>query len=154
MSNIKDIWLYANNILRSSRQLINEGLYPLNLSSAEGNILMHLFTESIGIKQEDIVAQLDISKPAVSRAIDSLQKKGYVKSYKDSMDRRVNRIFLTEKARRIKTKVEHIYDGVYAVAAEGISAEEADSIMELFGRVSQNFSRACKKLKPRGPVKS
>lgn len=147
MSSIKDIWLYANNIIRSSRQLLNEGLRPLNLSSAEGNILMHLFTERSGIRQEDIVAQLDISKPAVSRAIASLKKKGYVKSYKDSMDKRVSRIFLTQKVCRIRTEVERIYDGIFVLAAAGVSAEEADSFIEMFGRISQNFSRACKKQK-------
>ncbi|NMB36258.1 MAG: MarR family transcriptional regulator [Firmicutes bacterium] len=147
MPNIKDIWLYANNVIRSSRQFLNEGLRLLNLSSAEGNILMHLFTKRSGIKQEDIVAQLDISKPAVSRAIASLKKKGYVKSYKDSMDKRVRRIFLTQKASRIKAEVERIYDEIYVIAAEGVSEEEADSFIELFGRISRNFSRASRKQK-------
>ena len=80
MSQIKDIWLYTHHMLRSSRQIINDNLRPLNLTSAEGNILIHLLTLGEEMGQEQLVEQLDISKPAVSRALNSLQKKGYVTS--------------------------------------------------------------------------
>jgi len=142
MSDIKEIWLYANNIIRSSRQMINEGLNPLDLSSAEGNILLHLFTQNDGVMQEDIVGQLDISKPAVSRALESLEKKGYVKRYKDTSDKRASRVFLTDKAQEIRPKIEFIYNEVYSIAAEGVSETEVSFFINLFYRVSENFSNA------------
>jgi hypothetical protein len=69
MSEIRDIWLHANNMIRSARQIINDNLQPLNLSSAEGNILLHLLTQGQEMGQEQLVNQLDISKPAVSRPL-------------------------------------------------------------------------------------
>ncbi|MDO9534111.1 MAG: MarR family winged helix-turn-helix transcriptional regulator [Bacillota bacterium] len=142
MSDIKDIWLYANNIIRSSRQMINEGLNPLNLSSAEGNILLHLFTQSHGVRQDDIVGQLDISKPAVSRALESLEKKGYVNRHRDSSDRRASRVLLTVQAQEIRPKIEFVYNEVYAKAAQGVSEAEASFFINLFCRVSENFYKA------------
>ncbi len=137
---IKDIWNYANNIIRSSRKMVNEGLSSLDLSSSEGNILLHLFTQKDEVRQEDIVEELDISKPAVSRAIKSLEKKGYIRRNKDSSDRRASRILLTEKAKEIKPKVEHVYNEVYSIAAQGVSGEEITFFINLFSRVSDNFS--------------
>jgi DNA-binding MarR family transcriptional regulator len=141
MSDIKGIWLYANNIIRSSRQMINEGLNPLGLTSAEGNILLHLFTDPQGVRQDDIVGQLDISKPAVSRALESLEKKGYVDRIKDSSDRRASRVLLTAKAQEIRPKIEFIYNEVYSIAAQGVSEAEVSFFIDLFGRVSENFSK-------------
>jgi len=139
---IKDIWNYANNIIRTSRKLVNEGLRSLDLSSSEGNILLHLFTQDYELRQEDIVEDLDLSKPAVSRALKSLEKKGYVRKNKDSSDRRASRILLTDKSREIRTKVELIYNEVYSIAAQGVSGEEITFFINLFSRVSDNFSRA------------
>ncbi len=142
MPDIKDIWLYANNIIRSSRQMVNDGLRPMGLSSAEGNILLHLFTGDAKIRQEDLSLQLDISKPAVSRALDSLENKGYVLREKDPVDRRVSRVILTQKARRIESRLEDVYNRVFSVAARGVSEEEIQEFIKLFGRVSESFTGA------------
>lgn len=141
-SGIKDLWLYAHNIIRSSRLMINEDLKPLNLSSAEGNILIHLFTREEGVRQEEIVEQLDISKPAVSRALESLEQKGYVTRAKDPCDRRASHVLLTPKGLSIGPQVEEVYSNVYAIAAQGVAEAEIKSFIELFGRVSSNFTAA------------
>ena len=77
MSGIRDIWLHAHNMIRSGRQIINKNLHPLGISSAEGNILLHLLTQGHEMAQEQLVDQLDVSKPAISRALASLEEKGY-----------------------------------------------------------------------------
>jgi len=142
MSDIRDVWMHANSMIRSARQIINEGLRPLNLSSAEGNILLHLLTQGQEMRQEQLVEQLDISKPAVSRALDSLEKKGYVTRLKDPDDRRAHRVWLTDKALEIGPAIEHIYNHVYELAVQGISQNEIDGCIELFSRVSQNYTCA------------
>ncbi|MDP2871988.1 MAG: MarR family transcriptional regulator [Bacillota bacterium] len=142
MSGIKDIWLYANNIIRSSRQLVNEGLRPLNLSSAEGNVLLHLLTRGHALQQDEIVEQLDVSKPAVSRALESLERKGYVSREKDPSDMRANRVVATDRARAISPEVERVYNEVFDIAAGVVSESEVKGFIELFGRVSDSFAAA------------
>lgn len=142
MHDIRDIWLYANNILWSSRQMINAQLKPLKLSSAEGNILLHLLTREGPIPQEEIVAQLDISKAAVSRALKSLQEKGYIEREKDARDKRASLVLLTKKANEIKPQIEQIYNNVFSIASQGVSPQEIEDFVQLFARVSENFSKA------------
>ena len=141
MTEIREIWLHAHNMIRSARQIINDNLRPLNLSSAEGNILLHLLTQGQEMGQEQLVEQLDISKPAVSRALDSLETKGYVTRHQDPNDKRAHRVRLTDKAREIGPAVEQIYNHVYTLAMQGVSQEELDYFVKLFGRMSQNFAR-------------
>lgn len=141
MAEIQDIWLHAHKMIRSARQIINENLRPQNLSSAEGNILLHLLAHNHEMRQEHLVEQLDISKPAVSRALDSLESKGYVIRQQDQVDRRACNIFLTDQARAVGPAVEQIYNQIYSLAVQGISAQELDQFVRLFGRMSENLAR-------------
>jgi MarR family transcriptional regulator, transcriptional regulator for hemolysin len=145
MSGIKDIWAYAHNIIRTSRQLINDELKPLGLSSAEGNILLHLLTLEQPPPQEHIVETLDISKPAVSRALESLESKGYIRRIQDKADKRAKRVYLTAKARQIGPQVEQIYSHVFSIGAQGISEGEIREFIGLFARVSASFTTAREK---------
>ena len=142
MAEIQDIWLHAHNMIRSARQILNEDLHPLNLSSAEGNILLHLLMQGQEMGQERLAEQLDISKPAVSRALDSLETKGFVARQQNLDDRRVHRVRLTDQARVIGPAVEQAYNQLYALAMQGISQEELDYFVRLFSRMSENFMGA------------
>lgn len=141
MAEIRDIWLHAHNMIRSGRQIINENLHSLNLSSAEGNILLHLLTQGQVISQEQLVEQLDISKPAVSRALNSLETKGYVTRQQDPDDKRAHRVRLTGKALEIGPAVEQVYNHVYSLAMQGITQGEFEYFVKLFSRMSENFAR-------------
>lgn len=150
MSGIRDIWLYANNVIRSARQIINDGLKPLNLSSAEGNILLHLLTQPRPLRQEELGEQLDISKPAISRALESLERKGYIVREKDTADMRARLVQLTGKAEEIGPQIEQVYQQVYALAAQGVSETEIERFIALFGRLSANFTAARAQQKQKG----
>ncbi len=149
MSGIKDIWLYANNIINSARQMVNDELKPLGLGSAEGNILLHLMAHGDTRRQEDLVNELEISKPAVSRALISLEKKGFVKREKDPADRRASRVLLTKKGHETGPKLERIYEGIFSLAARGIAQEEIKGFIELFRHISESFSSAREENKKR-----
>lgn len=140
MAQIRDVWLQAHNMLRSARQIINRELRPLELTSAEGNILLHLLTQGEAMGQEQLVEQLDISKPAVSRALDSLEQKGYVTRQPDPSDKRAHRIHLTSKALEVRETVEQIYNRVFTLAVQDISQDELDAFMNLFRRIADNFA--------------
>lgn len=140
MSEIREIWLHAHNMIRSARQIINEDLHPLGLSSAEGNIVLHLFTQGQEMGQDQLVAQLDVSKAAVSRTLNSLAKKGFITRQRDPEDNRAHRIRLTDKALEIGPAVEHIYNHIFTLAVRGISQDELECFMNLFSRISENFT--------------
>jgi MarR family transcriptional regulator for hemolysin len=140
MSEIRDIWLHAHGIIRSGRQIINGNLRPLGLSSAEGNVLLHLLTQGHEMGQEQLVEQLDVSKPAISRTLNSLKAKGYVTRQRDPDDKRAHRVRLTDEALKIGPVVEQVYNHVYALAMQGISQYELTCVLRLTSRISENFA--------------
>jgi MarR family transcriptional regulator, transcriptional regulator for hemolysin len=141
VAEIRDIWLQANHMLHVARQIINRDLRSLNLTGAEGNILLHLFTQGEDMRQEQLVEELEISKPAVSRGLDSLAAKGFITRQTDPDDRRAHRVLLTDTARAVGPAIERIYDQVYTRAVRGIRPEELDYLVALIARLSHNFER-------------
>lgn len=139
MSDIRDVWLHAHHVLRSARHIINQDLRPFNLSSAEGNILLHLFTQGQGVVQENLVEQLDVTKPAISRALHSLETKGYIARQRDAADRRAYRVWLTDAALAIGPAIEQAYNHVFSIALQDISQAELAYFMNLFHRISDNL---------------
>ena len=91
--------------------------------------------------QEQLVEQLDVSKPAVSRALDSLETKGYITRQRDPDDGRAYRIWLTEEALEIGPAIEQAYNHVFSVALQGISQDDLEFFMKVFSRISENFGR-------------
>ncbi|MEW6524862.1 MAG: MarR family transcriptional regulator [Bacillota bacterium] len=145
MPGIDTLWVHAHNILRSARQILNEELESLGLSSAEGNILLQLLSQGDSVHQEDIGERLDISKPAVSRAVNSLEAKGYLARTPDARDRRATLVLLTGKAKATGPHIESIYQQLVALAAQGLSPEEIHGFTRVFERVSENFTQARKR---------
>ena len=138
MLSIQHIWLDMKEILRSARQKINAELAPLNLSSAEGDILFHLLTGSNNLQQEQLADRLDIGKAAVSRAGDSLEAKGYVTRTRHR-DRRAYSMALTDKATAAGSDIVGIYERLYALVKKGISDDEFNHIESLLTRVAANL---------------
>lgn len=83
---------------RQSQIYINCVLKEYGITSAEYAFLLYLYKKD-GITQDDLSTYLYIDKSATARAIKSLEEKGYIIRSKDSVDKRCNRVYLTEKAK-------------------------------------------------------
>ena len=142
MLSMKEIWMHAHRMIRSARQIINAELKPLGLSSAQGNILLHLLMGDgdSEMSQEQLADELDIGKAAISRAIDSLEEKGFVMRKTHPSDRRAHIVGLTEKAKAIGPTIEGIYNHVFDIVRRGIPHEEYDRMVRLMAHIAGNLS--------------
>ncbi len=132
----------ASNIILRSQLYLNQALKTKNLSSAEGNILMFLYGNGDGVNQDAIVAGVDVSKPAISRTINSLEHKGYISRQAGADDRRARIVFLTEQAKTAREFVQGVYADYVAIAAKGIPTAKMDEFIHLLQGVSENID-AC-----------
>ena len=84
---------------RQSQIFTNKALKEFSLTSAEYPFLFALY-HTEGQTQEELSSYLYIDKAATARVIKSLITKDFVRKEQDFQDKRCNRIFLTEKAKR------------------------------------------------------
>lgn len=78
---------------------------------------------------------LYIGKSATARAIKSLETKGYVIKNKDENDKRINRIFLTDKAKNLQEDIkQHIF-----YWSEFLLKDIDEESMEFFYKILENM---------------
>jgi len=140
-SSTRDIWMQANSMIRWAKAVVNSALSPLNLSSAQGNILFHLILRSREMSQEELAQELDIGKAAISRVIDSLEGRGLVARRLHPLDKRARLVGLTEEGMAIAPEIERAYNAVFQIAEAGIEPRERDLLAELLSQIATNFKK-------------
>ncbi|MGE4453456.1 MAG: MarR family winged helix-turn-helix transcriptional regulator [Sphaerochaeta sp.] len=89
---------------RNNQMYLNSHLKEWDITSAEVGILMNLFMEE-GKTQEELSKWVHIDKAATTRTVHGLEEKGIIWRKQDSLDRRCNRIHLTQKGRELELHV-------------------------------------------------
>lgn len=88
---------------------LNAALKPYEITSGEVGIMRSLY-QAEDRSQEELSLSLYIDKAAIARAVKSLESKGYVMRINDERDKRCNRLFLTEQAKRLQGEIEPLID--------------------------------------------
>ncbi|SET73937.1 DNA-binding transcriptional regulator, MarR family [Natronincola peptidivorans] len=99
--NHKSVGKYIAILYRQAQSYIVSQTKAYNIGRGQYAYLMVLF-EQDGISQEDLSNQLMIDKGTTARAIDKLEKAGYVTRRINAEDRRAYNVFITDKAREIQ----------------------------------------------------
>jgi len=75
---------------------IVEACQKLGLTYSEYVMLKHIYQDE-GAKQDELAEALFLDKAVVTRTVNMLEQKGFVRREQDSFDRRVKHIYLTER---------------------------------------------------------
>ncbi|NLY53119.1 MAG: MarR family transcriptional regulator [Firmicutes bacterium] len=139
MEGIKQLINAGSNIVQSAQLYLNQAFKEKQLSSAETNVLMFLYTNGDKVIQDEIVSGVDVSKPAISRTINSLERKGYIVRKPSPTDKRAKLICLTDKAWQEEEFIQSVYADFLKIAATGLPVDKVKEFAELLQRVSDNI---------------
>ncbi|MGI6162604.1 MAG: MarR family winged helix-turn-helix transcriptional regulator [Bacillota bacterium] len=131
----------AGRVVQIGRICVSNALKEIGLSSAEADVLMFLYMNGDGIRQDDIVAGVEVSKPAISRTIHSLESKGYVIRKQNTEDKRSYVVSLTDRAREAEGLVKKQYRDLVNAACLGIPEEKVKEVIEVFKDVVNNMEK-------------
>ncbi len=141
LSHPKNNSFYLNRLIsmiyRHSRIYMDSRLEELNLQSGQYTYLLYLYHHD-GQKQDDIVKTLRIDKAGTTRALNKLEKSGYIFRKPDEKDRRGKLVYLTEKAWQIQPLLLKFYSNWLNLALEGFDESELEHLYHLLNRVAIN----------------
>ena len=89
------------HIYRSHLAYMAKELEAYRIGSGQFDFLMVLYHRD-GISQETLAKILKVSKATSTRAIQNLEKEGYVYRQRDENDLRAYRVYLTEKGKEMR----------------------------------------------------
>ncbi|UKS66026.1 MarR family winged helix-turn-helix transcriptional regulator [Rossellomorea marisflavi] len=94
--------------------------------------------ENPGIIQEKVADMIKVDRTTASRAIAKLEASGFIEKVADDHNKKIKKLYPTEKGRSIYPFIKKENDHSNAIALSGLSDEESDALLYLLQRVREN----------------
>jgi DNA-binding MarR family transcriptional regulator len=120
---------------RAEIALDQYGLHP-----GQEMILFQLWMEE-GITQSQLVENLCVEPPTVTKMLQRLEKGGLVTRRQDTQDARVSRVYLTAQGRALQAPVQRIWEDLEAETIAGLSEVELALLRRLLMQLYHNLER-------------
>ncbi|MGE5629696.1 MAG: MarR family winged helix-turn-helix transcriptional regulator [Caulobacteraceae bacterium] len=101
-------------------------------------IILNALYKKDGISQEEISDYLKIDKGTTAKVIKQLEKGGYITRETSSTDKRLKRIYLTQKALEIKPIIQKTFIGWNKALWNGFTEEEKKLTIGMIERIAEN----------------
>ncbi len=118
---------------------LRKKIRPHGFSRGEFPFLVRLLKKGDGISQKEICEDIDISKSTTSKMINKLEGEGYLRMERDPKDKRVKRVYLTDKKYDIEDIVGEIEEEVDEILFKDFSEEEKNRYIQFLHRILENI---------------
>lgn len=133
----KSIGKWISILHRQAQVYLNSELKQYGLNSSEYIYLINL-AENEGVSQKYLSDMLIIDDAFTTRVIKSLELKGFIVREKNSEDKRLYNIRLSDKGNHIQPVIMKILKNWTAILSENMTEEEIDLTIEKLKRMSGN----------------
>lgn len=131
---------YFNQIRQVYANELNKKVAQEKFSPNEMSVLILLSNNKTINTASQLQVILGVSKGLVSRSVEALAEKGLVDCRQDERDRRIQRIYLTEKAQPLVVRMKSEIEKINEAFLDGISQEEIDQIEETMTKILDRFT--------------
>lgn len=128
--------IYISKALYS--KMIDEVCEQFKLTNMELTVLLFVANYPEHNTATDIVERRGITKSHVSMAVHSLQSKGLVKCEKDANNKRIIRIFPSERAKVVIEAGRNAQNRFMQIYVDGFLPEEKMQLVSFIERISKN----------------
>lgn len=134
-----NIGFMLQDVARLMRREFNRRVQELGLTQAQWRALS-LMGRKPGMRQRDLAEILEMQPISVARLLDRLQAAGWVERKADPEDRRAARLYLTDRAEPILSKLRQHGADTRAVALANVSEDERKSLLDILQRMRRNMT--------------
>ncbi|WP_423801833.1 MarR family winged helix-turn-helix transcriptional regulator [Neobacillus sp. SAB-20_R2A] len=97
--------------------------------------------ENPGIIQEKLSEMIKVDRTTAARAIKKLEMNGFIEKKDDQHNKKVKKLFPTEKGKNVYPFIRRENDYSNTVALEGFSESDVETIFNLLQRVRKNVEK-------------
>ena len=126
---------------RLLRKGFDRRVSPLGLTRAQWRTF-HAVRSHPGAMQRQIAEILEIESVTAGRLIDRLVSCGWVERRADPKDRRMHRLFATEKAEPMFRHLRELGEEAEEIALQGLNPQERAQLSDFLDRISDNLARS------------
>ncbi|MFZ7104467.1 MAG: MarR family winged helix-turn-helix transcriptional regulator [Peptococcaceae bacterium] len=145
MGEDKSVGKWISVLHRLGQMNLDKELNAYNLSRGQFIFLLTLFKED-GISQEQLAGYLCMDKGTTARAMKKLEAAGYIRRRTCPADKRMNKIFLNDKAYAIKPELENICMNWTGQLLKGFDPDEKEAVLKMLEQMSANAAEFLRKI--------
>ncbi len=134
----RNVGFLLHDVSRLLRKRFDRRARALGLTRAQWRVLAHLAPRQ-GINQSALAEILEVENITLGRHVDRLEQTGWVERRPDPDDRRVWRLFLTDKSRPILDQMEILAVETQEEAMASLSEGERHGLMALLLSMKRNM---------------
>ena len=131
-----NVLLHEVSLLAS--KLFNRRIRDVGLTRTQWHVL-YLLHEHDGLSQTELADHLTMTKPSLGHVIDRLVEGGWVERAEDSADRRVKRVYLTEKIGPLLKPLEQIVEDLGNATTKGLTEAQKKSFAGFLAIAYENL---------------
>ena len=129
----------TTDIARLMRTVFDRRVKALGITRPQWLAIVRL-NRRPGASQSELADMMEIEKAPAGKIVDRLEERGWVERRADPVDRRINRIFLTELGQRVFNVISPIARATVTDAVANLSDREIALLMQLLERVKSRLS--------------
>lgn len=122
-------WL-VTDVARMMRTVFDRRVRALGLTRPQWLALVRLKRRP-GCSQSELADMMEIEKAPLGRIVDRLTEKGWIERRADAQDRRINRIYLTDRGERVFAAISPISVATVEDALVDLSAKDREHLSRL-----------------------
>lgn len=131
-------WLTAD-IARLMRTVFDRRVKALGVTRPQWLAIVRL-NRRPGASQSELADMMEIERAPAGKIVDRLEERGWVERRSHPDDRRVNRIFLTERGERLFALISPIAEATVADSLVDLDEADVEQLTDLLMRVKSRLS--------------
>ena len=128
-----------HDVSRLMRTVFDRRGRDLGLTRSQWWVLTMLYGKE-GVTQSELADFMDLEKPTLGRLLDRMQEKHWIERRPDSLDRRVNRLYLTEKVQELMRALRKTAADVRKDALGDLSQVDRENFIDTLIKIKNNLS--------------
>ncbi|WP_243110053.1 MarR family transcriptional regulator [Clostridium sp. E02] len=137
MGEYREIGKYISILQRLNNMYYVNQLSSYQIGFGQQFFLLRIY-DNPGMKIQDLASFGHFDKATAARAVKKLEEEGYVRTEMGKVDKRVRRIYATDKAKPVVEITRECVDEWSEIILEGFESEERQQAMQLLVRMANN----------------
>jgi DNA-binding MarR family transcriptional regulator len=125
---------------RAFQRLLERRIAPHGVTRGQWYFLRVLWTED-GLSQRELSGRVGMMEPTTVIALRSMEKSGLIRRVRSADDRRRTNVWLTAKAKRMRSRLLKLARGINDQAEVGVDGKDIEVFRRVMSRMTANLDR-------------
>lgn len=133
----QELYIELKKMMRTQFSITKKVLEDYGLYVGQPQLLFILLKEE-GLRQKDIAEKLDVKAATVNVTAKRLEKSGFIEKRNDIINKRISRLYLTDKGRETCMSVKEVMNDINNDLFSVLSDEEKQSFKNIVMKINNN----------------